>query len=111
MIGPVSQDQDLRNLPYIPPSPEHEEERLTRHPRKPGAEPGISDPWLPVREALSENMPSPVLSFDGMNSVLSGCGCLPPDTDGDVGPNHYIQIGQLLDPDPRQDRSRRAPAR
>jgi hypothetical protein len=36
-------------------------------------------------------MPSPVLSFDGMNSVLSGCGCLPPDTDGDVGPNHYIQ--------------------
>jgi hypothetical protein len=26
-----------------------------------------------------------------MNSTQSGCGCLPPDTHGDVGPNHYIQ--------------------
>ena len=26
-----------------------------------------------------------------MNSTQSGCLCLPPDTDGDVGPNHYIQ--------------------
>ena len=25
-----------------------------------------------------------------MNSTQSGCGCLPPDSDGDVGPNHYI---------------------
>jgi len=25
-----------------------------------------------------------------MNSVQSGCGCLPPDSDGDVGPNHYV---------------------
>ena len=37
------------------------------------------------------NMPSPIQTFAGMNSTQSGCGCLPPDTDGDVGPNHYIQ--------------------
>ena len=35
-------------------------------------------------------MPSPLLTFAGMNSTQSGCGCLPPDSDGDVGPNHYI---------------------
>ena len=36
-------------------------------------------------------MPAPLLTFDGMNSAQSGCMCLPPDTDGDVGPNHYVQ--------------------
>ena len=36
------------------------------------------------------NMPRPLLTFAGMNSTQSGCGCLPPDSDGDVGPNHYI---------------------
>jgi hypothetical protein len=35
-------------------------------------------------------MAGPVLTFDGMNSAQSGCSCLPPDSDGDVGPNHYI---------------------
>ena len=45
------------------------------------------------------NMPSPILTFAGMNSTQSGCGCFPPDTDGDVGPNHYIQFGQFLDQD------------
>lgn len=34
--------------------------------------------------------PSPLMSFDAIDSTLSGCGCLPPDSDGDVGPNHYI---------------------
>jgi len=36
-------------------------------------------------------MPTPIATFAGTNSTQSGCGCLPPDTDGDVGPNHYIQ--------------------
>jgi len=36
-------------------------------------------------------MPTPFAQFAGINSATSGCNCLPPDTDGDVGPNHYIQ--------------------
>src|SRR5438270_1647936 len=32
MLGPVSQDQDLRSLPYFPPNAESDELRLTRHP-------------------------------------------------------------------------------
>lgn len=36
-------------------------------------------------------MPTPIVNFDGIDSVASGCGCLPPDTNGDVGPNHYVQ--------------------
>src|SRR5438477_12298745 len=32
MVGPVSQDQDLRALPYIAPKMESEARRLLRHP-------------------------------------------------------------------------------
>ncbi len=36
-------------------------------------------------------MPSPLTSWNGINQA-GGCGgCAPPDTNGDVGPNHYVQ--------------------
>jgi hypothetical protein len=34
-------------------------------------------------------MPTPILTFEGINNNCGGC--YPPDTNGDVGPNHYIQ--------------------
>jgi len=34
------------------------------------------------------NMPSPIQNFDGLGNLN---GVLPPDTEGDVGPNHYVQ--------------------
>ena len=33
-------------------------------------------------------MPSPIENFDGIARI---CSCLPPDTEGDVGPNHYME--------------------
>ena len=134
MVGPVSQDEDLRNLPYIPPKAEEEEEvRLMRHP--PGEGRGMRRAGGAFRErererasdrdarpapksskrtkaartsvssrrasaspralrrqnVVSSNMPSPSNTFAGMTSNLGCNGCLPPDTDGDVGPNHYVQ--------------------
>ncbi len=38
-----------------------------------------------------ESMPAPSAGWDGINYNTSECFCLPPDTNGDVGPNHYIQ--------------------
>ena len=35
-------------------------------------------------------MPAPIATYAGITSAESACGCLPPDTQGDVGPNHYI---------------------
>ncbi len=36
-------------------------------------------------------MPTPILSFEGID-INGGCGgCLPPDTNGEVGPNNYVQ--------------------
>jgi len=100
MAGPVSQNLDLRALPYIAPNEENEERRLTRHPfplatatsHQQSSNPGEQFTQQLMQRVLAPtpNMPAPILTFAGMNSTQSGCGCLPPDSDGDVGPNHYI---------------------
>jgi hypothetical protein len=42
-------------------------------------------------DAVTPNMPAPLANWNGINSA-GGCnGCAPPDTNGDVGPNHYVQ--------------------
>jgi hypothetical protein len=99
MVGPVRLDQDLRTLPYVPNEGENEERRLTINPfplsggpRRPGTS------AFPQSQSLLEkiltptsHMPPPLLTFDGTDRVGSGCNCRPPDTNGDVGPNHYVQ--------------------
>ena len=129
MVGPVSQNLDLRKLPKIAPSRPSFLGTLMRHrfgtpgsaatsghraPQKgqsgSGAQTGKSasdtDQTGAPRPrqhqpsgsgsgsqtpAASSSMPSPTGTFAGVNSALSGCGCTPPDTTGDVGPNNYIQ--------------------
>lgn len=60
----------------------------------PGAGAGASelflDPTVPAAKVsgLVRVIPAPSLTFDGINSTS---GILPPDTVGDVGPNHYVQ--------------------
>jgi len=99
LVGPVILNRDLRDLPYIAPNPEVEEKRLTRYPHPEIPAPAGPNPagferlesLLKQIVSPTPNMPAPILTFDGMNSAQSGCLCLPPDTDGDVGPNHYVQ--------------------
>lgn len=40
-------------------------------------------------------MPSPLGGWDGIHAADSFCNCLPPDPNGDVGPNHYVQAVNL----------------
>jgi len=100
MVGPVALNQDLRSLPYIPQTQKNEEERrLTRYPFPLSGRPGKSGTSsFPQFQSLLQrvltpapNMPPPLLTFDGTDRVGSGCECRPPDTNGDVGPNHYLQ--------------------
>ena len=35
-------------------------------------------------------MPAPILTFEG-GAAAQFCACAPPDSDGDVGPNHYVE--------------------
>jgi hypothetical protein len=89
MVGPVAMNMNLRDLPYIAPKREHEERRLMRFPHNgDGSE-------LPIVQGLVTNslrpaptMPGPLLTFEGQGNT---CGCQPSDTDGDVGPNHYVE--------------------
>ena len=55
-----------------------------------GASPLFLDPTIPAAKASAtlRVIPAPSLTFDGINSTS---GILPPDTVGDVGPNHYVQ--------------------
>ncbi len=48
---------------------------------------GFRDPVLQAAPG-GGNIPSPVVSFDGVSNLFGGW---PPDTNGDVGPNHYVQ--------------------
>ncbi len=99
MIGPVRTTTDVAHLPYIPNEGEIERQPLTRYPRGKGAPPPAQEPSAAYLQKLLKNifrptpaMPPPLLTFDGINSVDSGCMCLPPDTQGDVGPNHYVEV-------------------
>ena len=97
MVGPARQDTEVAKLPYIPQEGEIEEIRLTRHPRPETGEPPPLSGFARFQSLLEEvlapvpAMPGPVLTFDGMNSAQTACSCLPPDTVGDVGPNHYVE--------------------
>ena len=58
-----------------------------RSPNAQGA-PSLRDPVIQSAQ-FSLNMPAPGGSFEGINNH---CSCLPPDTNGDVGPSNYVQI-------------------
>ncbi|HJQ27611.1 MAG TPA: C25 family cysteine peptidase [Blastocatellia bacterium] len=90
-VGPVSQDLDLKQLPNIPGNGEEEEVRHMRHPLLPNPQAkGVNDPELPVQPEQVSSMPATSVTFDGISRPTNFCACLPPDTHGDVGPNHYI---------------------
>ncbi len=50
------------------------------------------DPVLQKSYPSTREIMGPVQNFDGVGNI---CGCAPPDTDGDVGPNHYFQMINL----------------
>jgi hypothetical protein len=96
LLGPVVVKTDLRDLPYIPPTPlipEHPASPYTR--AKTGSPLTGTSRFAKLQASLTAIlppiplMPQPLLTFDGI-SREEGDGD-PPDTNGDVGPNHYVQ--------------------
>jgi hypothetical protein len=101
MVGPVRMNTDLRDLPYVAPKPKEEERRLTRYQFPPmssdgsGGSAGYGTSGLAYVQRLLKNLwratptiPGPLLTFEGIGDL---CGCQPSDSEGDVGPNHYIE--------------------
>ena len=55
----------------------------------PTATPGTDVPDGALQTSAPKNlMPGPIQNFEGISNL---CGCAPPDTNGDVGPNHYME--------------------
>ena len=71
---PLREDEDREILAHLPP-----------------IGPVVPDPV--VQRVLGKiGIPGPIISFDG-NSNL--CGCVPPDPNGAVGPNHVVTMANL----------------
>lgn len=70
----------------------NEENKKTERQRKDGALPIGKDPVLQDYQGQTYQSKSPLLNFDGIGNVN---GVFPPDTEGDVGLNHYFQMINL----------------
>ena len=68
------------------PEPRTPESRLPKLPRNP------NETDAAVQTTAATAMPAVGTSFEGMN-ISQACGnCLPPDPNGAIGPNHYVQM-------------------
>ncbi|CAG0937768.1 hypothetical protein TFLX_06723 [Thermoflexales bacterium] len=78
----------VMDLPYVPPSPETRPEfEIVPAPKAADSRAGQAAPAEPA--LILGAMPTPTLSFNALTFSLNGAGH-PPDTNGDVGPNHYM---------------------
>ena len=101
-IVPGSFDGDLRDLPVSTPGqfiPDEIPNRETVSPKDTGHESALPDP-VAQHDAGSGDMPNPLLTFPALNNqdnfaIFSGR-VNPPDTNGAVGPNHYVQTVNLV---------------
>ncbi len=90
--GPVS-PADTRGLPAAQPPKINVETPVERQSAFPVPRAGrlsgeiTPDPAL-QRQVGPVAMPAPILNFEGIGNT----GVLPPDTDGQIGPDHYVQI-------------------
>ena len=90
ILLPVRHDvtRPLREIPVVPPRTDRESPHEP-HPVRGGpvAGPRLPDPSLQTT-APNAGAITPSISFGGIGNTA---GVLPPDTNGDVGPQHYVQ--------------------
>ena len=91
----VSPPMSDLNLPPVQPmgdgSGEYEIPNKFLKPAIPHQNEAVNSPMLPRSPSIGVPAPSIITSFDGINKTNSGCGCLPPDTEGDVSEDYYFQ--------------------
>jgi hypothetical protein len=87
--------RDIKPLPDKPVTairemgePEGTEENSDKTIRPPVKDPVVQDFFGPSLQGLATSAPSPLQNFEGVSNLD---GVYPPDTNGDVGPNNYVQ--------------------
>ena len=105
VVGPVfevhdqvaSMDMDLRDMPQLGPEKKRPMQEMGQMPAP--AKNGGADPVIQTNKTFGNRpleggplaaAPAPLMTFKGLDLTNWGAGW-PPDTHGDVGPNHYIQ--------------------
>src|SRR5919201_1884287 len=96
----------LRDLKLVPPAPESRIREIPIYRRPPQLRPQPQDQEGESRDPVIQNqhgpalLPSPLQSFEGLSNAVNqqvvGGMVQPPDTEGDVGPNHYVQWVNLI---------------
>src|SRR5215212_4243306 len=85
----------LREQPLMWPPKETEREANLNpkipHQHQDGPDPVIQSTFW-QRMINTPAIPGPVLSWNGIAYPGVGCNCAPPDTDGEVGKTHYVQM-------------------
>jgi subtilisin-like proprotein convertase family protein len=86
-------DYDLLHASAVEKNPQNAE-RIK--PNLKGDTSPFVDPALAPAANFPAVVPTPAVSFDGLSGADNAGGVAPPDTVGDVGPNHYVQMTNLL---------------
>ena len=89
----VSPPLSLNPIPYVGPGEESEERHEgPENPPVPRHHIDSPDPVVQHTTAPTPLIPGTILNFDGITQPGGGCGCAPPDTDGEVGDTQFVQI-------------------
>lgn len=95
VVGESKRDlsQPWREMPAAVLQPKPRGELETELMRWPKGEETDTDAalqsWLPESPTA---MPSASVQFDGISLATSGCGCMPPDTNAEVGSHHVVEM-------------------
>jgi hypothetical protein len=91
----------LRDIEPVPPSPQSGIREIPIRRLPPQQEPETPDQEGAPRDPVIQDehgsalLPSPIQSFEGLSNAVNqqvvGGKVVPPDPNGDVGPNHYVQ--------------------
>ncbi|MFN7953505.1 MAG: hypothetical protein U0610_17395 [bacterium] len=82
----------LRTMTIVPVRPRNHEMEPERT-RRPLGTTQTPDAALQTSiPSTGKTMPSAALEFEGMSDATAGCNCTPPDTNGEIGPHHFVQM-------------------
>jgi hypothetical protein len=85
-------DMDLHQYVGKPVDREASENPKVPHVHKDIPDQAVQDSDASAIALAAPNVPSPLLSFDGIVFPGVGCNCAPPDTVGEVGQTQYVQM-------------------
>jgi len=83
--------RDIKPHPLVPKAVHENENPHIPNKHKDTADPVVQKSFN-FENLMAANMPSTILSFNGIGFPGVACNCAPPDTNGEVGATQYVQM-------------------